>query len=65
LANRRNSASAKKCADEKQRVDGVMEVELADVGTEVSFAKNIILPSKYLSICRAARGLLNKSQLIV
>jgi hypothetical protein len=37
-----------------------MEVGLADVDVEVSFDNNIILPSKYLSICRPARGLLNE-----
>jgi hypothetical protein len=37
--------------------DVVAEVGLGDVVAEVSFAKNGILPSKYWSICRLARGL--------
>jgi hypothetical protein len=62
---KKNNTKTKKCTDEKQTIDGVMEVGLEDVVVEVSSAKKGILPSKYLTICRLARGLLNEFQSII
>jgi hypothetical protein len=44
---------------------GDIVVEFGDIVVEFSFAKNATLPSRNLSICRLARGLLNGSQMIM